>query len=151
MQTFSNAPAYPVEFLDSAQNVLGEAFDWVANSCGDSLEQFAARFASSPVGKLFERGAVKYTMGVNGAELANAVQASLGLSEYDTEPEFWLDKSPEYWVGYILAQFQCLRNISFADILRRAPVGKLLGLYALGHEQDDEKTLETLNEWVTSK
>ena len=45
-------------------------------------------------------------MGVNGTELANAVMESLGLAAYQQEPEFWLDKSAEYWVGYMLALYQ---------------------------------------------
>ena len=127
--------AYPEEFVDSARNVLGEAFDWVANTCDDDLTQFASHFAKSPVGTLFEQGSPKYTMGVNGAELANAVMESLGLAAYQQEPEFWLDKSAEYWVGYMLALYQWERNIPFRTILAKISIEKLLGLYVLGHEQ----------------
>lgn len=141
--------AYPEEFIDSARNVLGEAFDWVANTCNDDLRQFASRFAESPVGTLFELGSPKYTMGVNGAELANAVMESLGLNAYEQEPEFWLDKSPEYWVGYMLAMYQWERNIPFRAILVKISMDEMLGLYALGHEQDEEKTMGIMDKWMS--
>ena len=141
--------AYPEEFVDSARNVLGEAFDWVANTCDDDLTQFASNLAKSPVGTLFEQGSPKYTMGVNGAELANAVMESLGLAAYQQEPEFWLDKSAEYWVGYMLALYQWERNIPFRTILAKISIEELLGLYALGHEQDEEKIIGIMDEWMS--
>ena len=141
--------AYPEEFVDSARNVLGEAFDWVANTCDDDLTQFASHFAKSPVGTLFEQGSPKYTMGVNGAELANAVMESLGLAAYQQEPEFWLDKSAEYWVGYMFALYQWERNIPFRTILAKISIEELLGLYVLGHEQDEEKAVGIMDEWMS--
>lgn len=151
MKTFceQKTEAYPEEFVESAQNVLGEAFDWVVNTCGDSLARFADRFAQSPVGALFEQGAPKYTMGVNGAELANAVMQSLDLAPYEQEPEFWMDKSAEYWTGYMLALYQWSKGISFRDILAQIGVDKLMGLYDLGHEQDESKVMGIMDEWMS--
>ena len=47
---------YDEVYLESTSDILGQAFDWVANTCEDDLSLFAQRFAASPVGQLFEEG-----------------------------------------------------------------------------------------------
>lgn len=136
---------YDEVYLDSSQDILGHCFDWVANTCDDDLAVFAERFADSPVGKLFEQGCPKYIAGVNGAELANAVMESLELPAYGQEPEFWADKSPEYWVGWILAYYQWYRKETFHAILARIPINKFLRLYHLGHEMSEENVVSILD------
>lgn len=38
---------YSEIYLDSSMDILGQAFDWVANTCEDDLTLFADRFANS--------------------------------------------------------------------------------------------------------
>lgn len=144
--SYNNAiKGYDEVYLDSTQDILGQAFDWVVNSCEDDLTLFADRFASSPIGHLFEEGCPKYVAGVNGAELANAVMESLSLPPYPNEPEFWLDKSPEYWVGWMLAYYQWRRKVHFASILQHLPISVFMSLYNFGHEMDEVQVAEILD------
>lgn len=136
---------YDEVYLESTSDILGQAFDWVANTCEDDLSLFAQRFAASPVGQLFEEGCPKYVAGVNGAELANAVMESLGLPTYTQEPEFWLDKSCEYWVGWILALYQWHKREHFSTILKEVPISEFLRIYPLAHEQDEANVFELLD------
>lgn len=147
MRTLTNEPlvGYDEVYLDSTQSILGEAFDWVVNTCHDDLASFADRFAHSSIGRLFEDGCPKYVAGVNGAELANAVMESLNLPAYTQEPEFWLDKSPEYWVGWILAYYQWRRKEHFRTILKNLPISVFLSIYHLGHEMSDEQVADILD------
>ena len=138
---------YSEIYLDSSMDILSQAFDWVANTCEDDLTLFADRFANSQIGRCFEH-MPRYIAGCNGAELANMAMESLGLPEYDAVIEFWLDKSPEYWVGWILAYYQWKKNIPFYEILKCAPIERLLRLYHLGHEQDEEHVCDILDEWA---
>ena len=131
-------PGYDEIYLDSSMNILGQAFDWVANTCEDSLDRFVDRFVSAPVAALFASGCPKYVAGVNGAELVNETMKSLDLPEYPQEHEFWLDKSPEYWIGWMLAYLQWREKVSFRHLLEHVPLDKIRQTYHLGHEQDVE-------------
>lgn len=140
--------AYSKLYLDSAQDILGQAFDWVANTCRGDLAAFCAAFARSRIAALFETGYPKYVAGCNGAELANFVQEDLDLPEYDFPHEFYADKSPEYWAGWALAYFQWRDGLPFQKILQHIPVAKLIELYPVGHEQDVRNVADILAEWM---
>ena len=59
-----------------------------------------------------------------------------------------MDKSPEYWVGWVLAYFQWRYGVTFKEILQRIPVEKIMALYPTGHEQDIRSVADTLKEWM---
>lgn len=139
--------AYNKLYLESSQDVLGHAFDWVANTCGASLSEFCDNFAKSRISHMFEIGYPRYVTGCNGAELVNFVREDLELPEYEFPHEFYADKSPEYWAGWALAYFQWKTKLTFAEILQKIPVEKILSLYPTGHEQDIRSVADTLSEW----
>lgn len=141
--------AYSDLYLDSAQDILGHAFDWVVNTCGEDITVFCSRFSQSKISAMFETGYPRYVAGCNGAELVNFVMEDLGLPEYTCPQEFYADRSPEYWGGWALAYFQWERCFSFHAILQRIPVEKILGLYPTGHEQDVRNVAEILAEWMS--
>lgn len=140
--------AYNGIYLDSAQDILGHAFDWVANTCCDDLALFCDRFSQSRVSSLFESGHPRYIAGCNGAELVNWVMEDLNLDDYGEPHEFYADRSPEYWVGWVLAYFQWSRNLAFNLIFKRIPLERILDLYPLGHEQDVRNVADTLSAWM---
>lgn len=143
--------SYDEMYLEEAAGNLGDAFDWVTNTCGGNIQDFANRFAESEISELFAKGSPKYTVGMTGAELANAVLIDLKLPIFEQEPVFFMDKSPEYWTGYILAGFQWYTSRSFKEIVQAIPMKNIIGLYHLGHEQDELKIFNTLNEWMIQK
>ncbi len=143
--------AYSDLYLDSAQDILGHALDWVANTCGENVAVFCDRFCQSKIAAMFEFGYPKYVAGCNGAELVNFVMEDLGLPEYTCPQEFYADRSPEYWAGWVLAYFQWKNRFSFRTILQRVPVEKILDLYPTGHEQDVRNVADILSEWMGAK
>lgn len=140
--------AYSKLYLDSAQDVLGHAFDWIVNTCGEDIAEFCDRFCRSKISAMFEMGYPKYVAGCNGAELANFVMEDLNLPEYDSPYEFYADRSPEYWAGWVLAYFQWKNNLTFTKILQKISVEKILMLYPTGHEQDIRNVADTLDEFM---
>lgn len=143
--------AYSKLYLESAQDVLGHAFDWVVNTCNEDLASFCNQFAKSKIASLFEVGYPKYVAGCNGAELANFVREDLWLPEYEYPHEFYALKSPEYWTGWVLAYFQWKTNFTFLTILQEIPVEKIVTLYSVGHEQDVRNVADILEEWMAGK
>lgn len=140
--------AYSDLYLDSAQDILGHAFDWVANTCDEDIAKFCNQFCQSKISELFGKGYPKYVAGCNGAELVNFVMVDLALPEYTCPQEFYADKSPEYWTGWALAYFQWKSCFSFKEILQRVPVERILTLYPTGHEQDVRNVAGILAEWM---
>lgn len=140
--------AYSKLYLESAQDILGHAFDWIANTCHEDIASFYALFAKSKIAAMFEIGYPKYVAGCNGAELVNFVREDLGLPEYEYPHIFYAHKSPEYWVGWILAYFQWRTNFPFRAILQQIPIEKIMALYPTGHEQDVRNVADTLEEWM---
>lgn len=143
--------SYDELYLQDATNTLGEAFDWVVNTCGDNIQDFADRFSQSEIGHLFSIGTPKFVVGMTGAELANEVMIDRKLPPYNKAPVFHTDKSPEYWVGHILAGYQWYSGKTFKEIVGKIPMEDLLGLYHLGHEQDESKVFEILDGWTRKK
>jgi len=135
-------------YLDSAQDILGHALDWVVNTCGEDIDKFCSLFSQSRISTLFEREYPRYVAGCNGAELVNFVMEDLDLPKYDFPYEFYTEKSPEYWTGWALAYFQWRQNIPFKVILQKIPASKILSLYPLGHEQDIRNVADILSGWM---
>lgn len=140
--------AYSSLYLDPAQDILGHAFDWLVNTCDKDLGEFCDRFSRSKIAAMFEKGYPKYVAGCNGAELVNFVMKDLKLPEYDAPHEFYADRSPEYWAGWVLAYFQWKSRLPFKTILKRIPITKILALYPTGHEQDIRNVVDILFEWM---
>ncbi len=140
--------AYNSLYVDSAQDILGHAFDWVANTCGEDLVRFCDLFSRSKISSMFEIGYPKYVAGCNGAELVNFVMEDMELPEYSCPHEFYADRSAEYWAGWVLAYFQWKNKLTFNAIFQRVPIGKVLNLYPTGHEQDIRNVADILAEWM---
>ena len=60
----------------------------------------------SPISTQFENGNPTYVVGKTGCEIVKEVIRGSGFKEPETEEIMYLDKSPEYWSGYVLAYYQ---------------------------------------------
>ena len=56
-------PAYQETYLNKAQSVLGEAFDYAINTCDISGKDFVKLFLASSVCKRMENGEPAYLAG----------------------------------------------------------------------------------------
>ena len=128
--------AYDEIYLDSAQNILGHAVDFAVMTLDLDADAFGTAFAVSSVSKQFADGNPRYVAGMNGCELARAALSETHTSFTDAEDVMYLDKSPEYWVGWALAFYQWYSSRSFMEILTTVPLSEIIAMYPLHHEMD---------------
>ena len=105
--------AYSEDYLENAQKNLGNMLDYAVYSLDLNLEKFYEMFLVSDVAKQFEIGNPSYIAGKNGCELAKEVLMQVGKTVPQKAEEMYLDKSPEYWTGWVLAYYQWYRGVRF--------------------------------------
>ena len=141
--------AYSESYLGNAMTNLGDMFDFAVNNCGKSGEDVWQVFANSKLASEFERGNPKIVSGLSGYELFFLLfnTSEIGIPAQDAGE--LLSKSPEYWCGWILAYYQWAYNTSFKTIQAKLTFEKLLSLYPVLHEVDEQKAAELLYERLT--
>ncbi|MCL2060619.1 MAG: helix-turn-helix domain-containing protein [Oscillospiraceae bacterium] len=121
-------------------NNLGDMLDYAVNDCGFDAEDFFGHFIVSGVADAFERGSPKYVAGLSGPELASEVIYRTLHFRPDKPSAENIDKSPEYWAGWILAYYQWQSFLRFSDILKNGlTLNRVLSLYPTLHEADISK------------
>lgn len=123
---------------------LADMFDIGVNFYGIPADLFYARFLTSGVAHQIEIGNPNYLCGHSGHELAEIVvdQSGGGLFP-QVEDSFSIEKSPEYWAGWVLAQYQWTSGRSFSEISRNGlPFSKIVTMYHPLHEADPRKFCE---------
>ena len=138
--------AYDESYLNDAMNALGEMLDYAVVDCGRDPDEFFDWFIVSGIAAQFERGNPKFVAGMSGAEIAREVIFRV-TGNRETRPATQsLDRSPEYWAGWILAYYQWYRNLRFAAIAEGGlPPSAIIERYIL-HEADVSKFVETADE-----
>jgi DNA-binding transcriptional regulator YiaG len=136
--------AYSELYLDDAQNHLGQAFDFALLTLGYSPSDFSSIFMVSDVSHQFEQGNPKYIAGMNGCELTRLILQESGIGN-DAPDEIYLDKSPEYWSGWILAFYQWYSSKTFTEILSAVSLDDILKMYPVYHEMDPLKFADAMN------
>lgn len=138
--------AYSELYLNDAMANLGEALDHAVNVCGLDMAVVLEMFSGSHVAEQFEKGNPKYISGMSGTELIHELlmEANYHVALSGSIAEF--EASPEYWCGWILAEYQWQSGISFRDILSKVKAENLLRMYATLHEAAEEKALEALDD-----
>lgn len=137
--------AYDEIYLSGAQNILGHAVDFAVMSLCIEPDVFGSALAVSGSGKQFASGNPRYVAGMNGCELAREILDEVKISYTDAEDVMYLDKSPEYWAGWVLAFYQWRADISFMDILRVVSLEKIIAMYPIYHEMDLVKFAEQMD------
>ncbi len=109
--------------------------------------EFLRCFIQSGIAHEIESGNPKYVAGKSGLELClEVIGKTYGDSQkanVDVIESY--DRSPEYWVGWMLTHYQWYSGRSFRDILDTVPYNELLGLYPTLHEAATEKSYEVLD------
>ena len=128
--------AYNELYFPLAQRALGDMYDFAVNTLGILLEEFQQMFLVSDVSRQVAKGNPSYVAGKNGCELARAVVLECTGEEPVQEDVMYLDKSPEYWIGWALAYYQWESGLSFTYIERLLPAKQMYALYPTLHEAD---------------
>ena len=108
--------AYDEMYLEKARIALGRMFDFVVYQLGYSIEKFFDLFISSGVSRRFENGDVDLLVGKSGVEIGYEVLDKTFGDVQPIEIEFTVNRSEEYWTGWVLAYYQWMYGISFSKI-----------------------------------
>ncbi len=128
--------AYNEAYLSNAKDRLSQFFDYAVNDCKFESNWVAIMFISSGYATQFERGNPAILAGMSGVELAQKIVNKIYNKKDLPNPEFNNDKSPEYWAGWALAEYQWFTGQRFKDIFEYAPLSEIISMYPLYHEMD---------------
>ena len=131
--------AYKESYLRHAAMSLGSMLDYAANDCEIPGGLFLHMFVTSGIAEMFERGNPKVVAGMSGVELAAAAIEKATGAIPAAEPQERDYRTPEYWVGWALAQYQWHTAMKFAAILRFLPFDDIMRMYPTLHEADITK------------
>ena len=137
--------AYSPLYLSKASRAVGNMLHDAVVELGLEGEDFLKRFIQSDVAEEIESGNPKYIAGKSGLELFLEVMEKTTGKAYDTNLIESYERSPAYWVGWMLTHYQWYSGRTFKSILDTVPYNELLGLYGTLHEADIEKSYEVLN------
>jgi len=130
---------YDIIYLHDAAKNLGEMIDYSVNDKGLEGEQILDMFIVSGYADQFENGNPRVIAGMNGVELAiEVIETVKGSSQY-IKPSNRYYRTPEYWVGWILAQYQWYKAKKFIQILQGISYDDILRMYPTLHEADVTK------------
>ena len=128
--------AYSELYLNDAKENLADAFDYAVNVCGLDGEWFVRLFVQSGFAEKFERGNPSVISGLSGVELAGKIIAYAYPKKKTPETHFTQGRSPEYWMGWALAEYQWMTGRNFKDIFSRVPYQEIVSMYQVYHEMD---------------
>ena len=137
--------AYSPLYLNKASRAVGNMLHDAVVEFGMDGEDFLKRFIQSDVAEGIESGNHKYIAGKSGLELFLEVMEKTTGKTYDTELIESYERSPVYWIGWMLTHYQWYSGRTFKSILDTVPYNELLGLYGTLHEADIEKSYEVLD------
>ena len=135
--------AYDEEYVMLAQRVMGDMLDYAVNTLDYTLTFFYQMFLVSGMAKQFEAGNPRYVAGKNGCEVAREVLEQCGI-DCEKPDLMYMDKSPEYWTGWVLAYYQWYSGRSFQRIEADNPVSYICSLYDPFHEADVTRVLQVM-------
>ena len=138
--------AYQEIYLNNAQAVLGEAFDYAINTCDISGNNFVKMFLVSSISQKMERGEPKYIAGKSGIELVKEIVFETTGKDLENSPLESFGRSKEYWIGWALVYYQWYSSRKYSDILKAVSYEELEQLYYALHEADISKLVDVINQ-----
>lgn len=137
--------AYSQLYLSKASRAIGNMLHDAVVEFGMNGTDFLKRFIQSDIAEQFESGNPKYIAGKSGLELFLDVMEKTTGESYNTELIESYERSPVYWVGWMLAHYQWYSGRTFKSILDTIPYDELIGFYGTLHEADIQKSYEVLD------
>ena len=137
--------AYQEIYLNKAQAVLGDAFDYAVNTCDIVGGDFVKLFIASSVSKRMENGEPSYLAGKSGIEIVVEIIAETKGQELRVEPIENFGRSKEYWIGWAVAYYQWYSARKYRDIFKVVSFEDLQKMYYTLHEADISKFVDILD------
>lgn len=131
--------AYNKVYLGDVMQNLGGFFDIAINAMNYDPDDIALKFSSSPIASAIENGNPDYLSGKSATEMLSLVLEC--DVPYTQTP---IDRSPEFWAGWVLAYAQWYLDKPFNEIFSVIPFNTLISLYTPYHEAPESKTAEKI-------
>lgn len=131
--------------LGHAQQNLGRMLDYGINEMCCSLRTFYDRFLQSFISEKFAYGDDSVILGRSGIELAYELFPE-NVPADPASVSIPVNRSREYWAGWILAYYQWYTGLKFREIDEFAPIEKIMEMYEPYHEMDPLQSVDYLNE-----
>lgn len=138
--------AYDELYLPNAMRISGDMYDYAVNTLSVKIDEFFRMFILSGMAHQFEIGNPTYIAGKNGCEVAREVINSCTDLNVDEEDIMYMDKSPEYWIGWALSYYQWHSNLPYEYIGRCVPISEMYDMYVTLHEADLSLFVEIMDE-----
>ena len=137
--------AYDELYLNDAIKNVSNVFDYMINDCNIECDLFASIFANSRFIKLLEAGNPNVISGVSGEELSLKILSEVFPKETFPNKSYRHEKSPEYWAGWALTQYQHYSLRSFKEIFFKIKLSKIIEMYNPYHEMDIMHFIEAID------
>lgn len=144
IHAFNNA------YLDDAQILLANAFDYALIDCQFEPTFFEKAFSLSKTVREYERGNPNIISGRGAVEFIKDIFSPILPEFIFPKASFSQDRSAAYWAGWSLAYYQWETAKSFKDIFLHVPLLDVLSMYKLHHEMDISNFVEDMNERYNS-
>ena len=130
---------YNEMYLSGVMKNLAAMTDIAINAEGLDADEFGRLFAESYVAKKIESAIPDMLAGKSATEML-----ALVLNKSVSYTKVPMNRTPEYWAGWILAKAQWELGKTFAEILSAMPLSALIELYHPYHEADDSKAVDLI-------
>ena len=138
--------AYDKNYLEKAKVSLGRMMDFAVYDLNYDMDDFFQLFIESGVARRFEKGDSSTIAGKSGVELAYEIMECTQNDRKRVTPNYTVNRSEEYWTGYVLAYYQWLKAKSFKDIVEHVPMKRIKALYNPYHEMDIRQFVDKMDE-----
>lgn len=143
--------AYDELYLESAANCLAVAFDYAINVCGIKPDDFADLFVVSGESGKFGVGNPSVVAGKSGVELVRSILEKVDPERELPEPVFSQSRSPEYWAGWAVAQYQWYSAKTFKAVFSKVPLSEIVKMYKVYHEMDITAFIEVMDKKIAER
>ena len=143
--------AYNEKYLNSASTVFSEMVDYAINDRSIDGDRFLHMFITSGAAKQFERGNPSYITGRSGIDIADEVLNKTMPSKNPARLDIRESRTPEYWAGWVLSQYQWYTAKSFESLMRYLPFSSIVELYPVLHEADITKFNEVADSIIKER
>lgn len=137
--------AYSELYLSDAKKSLGTMVDYAVHDCNYHIDWMIELFVKSGYAKQFEKGSPIVVGGMSGIELTRKIIDKIYKEELEIEAAQPMDKTPEYWAGWALADYQWYSGYRFEDIFEKVKMSEIVNMYYPYHEMSIEHFYEAMD------
>ncbi len=136
--------AYSEFYLSDAKNHWAEMLDYAVNDCRINPDWFSQLFIQTGFADHFEKGNPGVVAGKSGIEIVSEILRQTNSMDNIVSPTFSDERSPEYWAGWALAEYQWYTARRYKDIFVRLPLSQIIGMYPVYHQMDIRQFIDTV-------